>query len=198
MAIDPLPCRLIVPSLETLPSYKNALRLGWSPDNLRAVAASEELARAERDPAAFVAALDDPEARGGPITLPDGSVVPRLPGFRRWIWDGEAAGSVGFRWHKGSPTLPPYVLGHIGYAVVPWKRGRGYATAALRLLLDDLRVRGLPAAGLAYVELTADPDNPASQRVITGNGGYLLERFAKQAGYGGGETLRFRIDLRGS
>lgn len=191
----PPPCRLIVPSLEALPSYKAALSRGWSPDNLRPAAAAEDLARAERDPAAFVAALDDPEGRGGPITLPDGSTVPRLPGFRRWIWDGEACGSIGFRWQTGGTALPAHVLGHIGYAVVPWKRGRGYATAALRLLLDDLRARGLPAAGLGHVELTTDPGNPASQRVIAANGGILVERFAKAAAYGGGETLRFRIEL---
>ncbi|MEQ9334752.1 GNAT family N-acetyltransferase [Thalassobaculum sp.] len=189
------PCTLVVPSLATLPSYRDALRRGWSSDNLRPQAGAEQLARAERDPHAFVAALDDPEGRGGPVTLPDGSVVPRLPGFRRWIWDGEVCGSIGFRWQKGGTALPPHVLGHIGYAVVPWKRGRGYARTALGLLLAELRAAGMPAAGLTHVELTTDPGNPASQRVITGNGGYPVERFAKLDAYGGGETLRFRIDL---
>lgn len=188
-----MPCTLIVPSLAALPSYLAALRRGWSPDNTRPVAATGEIERAERDPAAFVTALDDPDGRGDPITLPDGSTVPRLPGFRRWIWDGEAAGTIGFRWQKGTAALPAHVLGHIGYAVVPWKRGRGYATAALGLLLDE--IRGLAASGLSHVELTADPDNPASQRVITANGGHLVERFDKPAVYGGGALLRFRIDL---
>lgn len=188
-------CTLIVPSLAALPSYMDALGRGWSPDNTRPAAAADELARAAADPSGFVAALDDPEARGGPVTLPDGSVVPRLPGFRRWIWDGEACGSIGFRWQRGTTALPPHVLGHVGYAVVPWKRGRGYATRALRLLLDEIRGRGLVEAGLTHVELTADPDNPASQRVIAANGGRLVERFEKLAAYGGGETLRFRIDL---
>lgn len=189
------PCTLIVPSLEALPSYMEALRRGWSPDNTRPAAAADELARAEADPAGFVTALDDPEGRGGPITLPDGTTVPRLPGFRRWIWDGEAVGSIGFRWQRGTTALPPHVLGHIGYAVVPWKRRRGYATAALALLLAEIRSLGVVAAGLTHVELTADPGNPASQRVITSNGGYLVERFAKLPAYGGGETLRFRIGL---
>lgn len=193
MPVDPSPCGLIVPSLAALPSYMDALRRGWSPDNLRAVSAAEELARAGRDPTAFVAALDDPAGRGGPITLPDGSVVPRLPGFRRWIWDGEACGSIGFRWQPGTTALPPHVLGHIGYAVVPWKRGRGYAAAALRLLLTV--IRALAPEGLSHVDLTTDPDNPASQRVVTSNGGYVVECFEKLAAYGGGETLRFRIDL---
>lgn len=193
MPVDPIPCTLIVPSLAALSSYMDALRRGWSPDNTRAVAAAEELARAERDPAGFVAALNDPEGRGGPITLPDGSVVPRLPGFRRWIWDGEACGSIGFRWQRGTTALPPHVLGHIGYAVVPWKRGRGYASAALGLLLAEIRALALP--GLTHVDLTADPGNPASRRVVTANGGYEVERFEKLAAYGGGQTLRFRIDL---
>ena len=57
------------------------------------------------------------------------------------MWDGEFCGSIGFRWQPGTSTLPPYVLGHIGYAVVPWKRGRGYATQALALLLPEARKR---------------------------------------------------------
>lgn len=181
--------KLLVPSLTELPAYADALKRGWSPDNIRLeVAAREELARIAADPVAFVASLDDPEARGGPITLPNGSTVPRLPGFRRWMWDGEFCGSVSFRWQKGTTDLPPHVLGHAGYAVVPWKRGRGYATKALALLLPLAR-----AQGLAYLELTTDPDNLVSQKVIMASGGSLIERFRASA-YGKDE-LRFRIPL---
>ncbi|TIM17818.1 MAG: GNAT family N-acetyltransferase, partial [Mesorhizobium sp.] len=89
---------LVKPALEHLPSYKAALERGWSPDNVRLMeAVREQLAAIEKDPGAFLAGFDDPEARAGPITLPDGTKVPRLPGFRRWIWDGEVAGSIGFR-----------------------------------------------------------------------------------------------------
>jgi predicted acetyltransferase len=87
-------------------------------------------------------------------------------------------------------VLPAYVLGHIGYAVVPWKRGRGHATRALALMLEEARLERL-----AWVELTTDPDNLPSQKVITGNGGVLLERFTKGEAYGGGEALRWRIVL---
>lgn len=182
---------LLKPALAELPSYKAALERGWSPDNVRGkAAADEQLQRIAIDAAAFVASLDDPEAKGAPYKMPDGSLSKRLPGFVRWIWDGEFCGSIGFRWQNGTSDLPPRVLGHIGYAVTPWKEGRGYATAALRLLLPEARTRGL-----GYVELTTNPDNIPSQRVITSNGGYLVERFVKPAMYGGGEALRFRIDL---
>jgi predicted acetyltransferase len=61
----------------------------------------------------------------------------------------------------------------------------------LQLLLPLAR-----AEGLAYVELTTDADNIASQRVIEANGGEVIERFHKLAAYGGAESLRFRILLR--
>lgn len=181
---------LVVPSLAYLDAYTDALRHGWSADNVRLeVAAREELDRIAADPQAFVASLDDREAKGSPITLPDGSTVPRLPGFRRWMWDGSFCGSIGFRWQPGTAALPSHVLGHIGYAVVPWKRGRGYATQALAVMLEEARREGLP-----YVELTTDPANEPSQRVILGNGGVFIERFCSPA-YGK-EELRFRISLR--
>ena len=117
------PLQLVVPSLAHLDAYADALRRGWSPDNVRlAEAAREELEWIAEDRAAFVAMLEDREAKRGPITLPDGSQVPRLPGYRRWMWDGDFCGSIGFRWQPGTSALPAYCLGHIGYSVVPWKR----------------------------------------------------------------------------
>jgi predicted acetyltransferase len=101
---------IVKPALEYLPSYKTALERGWSPDNVRLLEAThEQLEAIEQDPVAFLASLDDPEAKGPPISLPDGTTVPRLPGFRRWIWDGEVAGSIGLRWQRGTSTLPPHV-----------------------------------------------------------------------------------------
>jgi predicted acetyltransferase len=182
---------LVRPAPDHLPSYKAALERGWSPDTVRgAAAAGEELARIAADPAAFLASLDDVAAKGKPIALPDGSRVPRLPGYRRWLWDGEFCGSIGFRWQPGTADLPPYVLGHIGYSVVPWKQGRGYARRALGLTLRDAALRGLP-----HVDLTTDPDNIASQRVIIACGGELVHRFRKPASYGEAEGLLYRIRL---
>ncbi|HEY7902715.1 MAG TPA: GNAT family N-acetyltransferase [Casimicrobiaceae bacterium] len=182
---------LVWPSHEHLASYVAALERGWSPDNVRgAPAAADELATIHADPHAFLAAMVDREGKGPPVTLPDGSQVPRIPGYRRWIWDGEFCGSIGLRWVPGTTALPPHCLGHVGYAVVPWKQNRGYATRALALTLAAAK-----AEGLAFVEITTDPDNAASRRVILANGGELIETFTKPAPFGHAPGLRYRIAL---
>lgn len=183
--------RLVWPQIEHVPGYVAALEQGWSPSNVGGAAVTrEELESIRRDAAAFVAGLVDRDPAGRMIKLPDGTSVPRLPGYRKWMWDGAFCGSIGLRWQRGTNTLPEYCLGHIGYGVVPWKRRRGYATRALRLLLTDAR-----AEGLSYVEITTQPDNIASQRVITANGGILVERFVTLPALGASEELRYRIDL---
>lgn len=183
--------QLVWPASEHLPSYLEALRSGWSADNVRgAVAAAEELEKIEADAGAFLASMIDREATGDPVKLPDGTVVKRIPGVRRWMWDGEFCGVIGFRWQPGTEELPPHCLGHIGYAVVPGKRNRGHATAALAATLPLAK-----AEGLRYVEVTTDPDNKASQRTIEKNGGVLYERFIKPAQFGSTPGLRYRIHL---
>src|SRR5438309_6739820 len=169
---------LVWPAAEHLPGYIGALEQGWSPDNLRPEAAREDLERIARDPERFLAERVDREGKAPPVVLPDGSTVTRLPGYHRWMWDGEFCGMIGFRWQPGTSELPPHVLGHIGFSVVPWKRRRGYATRALQLLLPDAK-----AEGLAYVELTTDETNTASRRVIEANGGTMIGRFKKAAAY---------------
>jgi predicted acetyltransferase len=182
---------LVWPSREYLPSYIAALERGWSPDNTRSVAAQEELQRIAADPDEFLASLVDRDCIYPAITLPDGTVVARLPGYRRWIWDGEFCGSIGLRWQPGTEALPPYCLGHIGYAVVPWKQRRGYATRALGEMLKAARDEGL-----RYVDITTDPTNIPSQRVIEANGGVLFEEFVKPAAFGSSRGLRYRVHLK--
>jgi RimJ/RimL family protein N-acetyltransferase len=200
--------RLVQPSREHLPLYVAALESGWSADNTRGGAPRlEELARIAADVDTYLAEQHDPQGLGPPVTLPDGSTRPRLPGFRCWILDDTTAGDadsgaaqgspcgpfcglIGLRWQPGTPALPPYVLGHIGYVLVPHQRGRGHAKRALAQMLPLARAQGLP-----WVDLTTDPDNTASQRVITANGGVLVERFVRDAAQGGTPALRFRIAL---
>jgi predicted acetyltransferase len=176
------------PDGEMLPSYTEALERGWSPNTLTPTN-DEELETIRRGPAQFVESLVNLEATGT-VTLPDGSSARRIPGYRKWMWDGEFCGSIGLRWQPGTAELPTHVLGHIGYTVVSWKRRRGYATEALRLLLPEAAAQGLP-----YVEITTDTDNVASQRVITANGGELVEEFVSPASHGARPTFRYRIAL---
>jgi predicted acetyltransferase len=180
---------LVVPGRDYLESYKVALSRGWSPNNLRDVSA-EEFQRAEQDPQLIFDLANNPTGSGPLVELADGSLVQRIPSINRWMWDDEFSGTIGLRWQPGTPELPTYVLGHIGYSVVPWKRNKGYATKALEALLPDAR-----KLGLSYVELTTDLDGQASQKVIVNNGGILIEEFVMPASHGGAAGYRWRIPL---
>ena len=61
--------------------------------------------------------------------------------------------------------------GHIGYAVRPGFRNRGYATEILRQSLQI--AHGL---GITKVLMTCDDDNVASQKVIEKHGGVLEDK----------------------
>jgi predicted acetyltransferase len=162
---------LVDPGINRLPDYAAALARGWSPTTVRDVSA-EELAMIHADPVAALRHIA--RLPGGFNRLPDGTQKPWLPGRVFWICDegpdGGFCGTINLRHVPGTEDLPPHVSGHVGYGVVPWRRGRGIATRALALLL--------PVAaelGLARVLLTCDVDNVASRRVIEANGGVLLD-----------------------
>jgi len=174
--------RLVPPTLEGMAGYVAALERGWSSDTMRDVS-SEQLAIYQRDPAALI---DELTRQDGTITLASGEVVPRLPSRTFWLDDGEFCGSINLRFQPGSEALPPQVSGHVGYAIVPWKRRRGHATEALRLLLPVAR-----DVGLRRLTVTCFDDNEASRRVILANGGVLVGSGA----YAGRIRLFFRIDL---
>lgn len=80
--------------------------------------------------------------------------------------DGAAIGMLRVR-HRLNETLRVHG-GHIGFFVRHDQRGKGYARAALRLALAELRVLGETLA-----LLTVDPGNIPSIRVIEANGGQL-------------------------
>jgi predicted acetyltransferase len=187
---------LRVPSRPLLPAYVRALEAGWSPNTMRDVA-PEQLAAIAADPDAFLAGLT---GRGGRIRLHDGSEVSRLPDMIRWLialdQPGEIfVGSINLRWQEdaaGRPVtdLPPHVLGHIGYTILPAHAGRGYASAALAGMLAEARAIGLP-----FVRITCDAGNAASRRIIEKNGGRFVETFVAPF-YGPGDRLMYRIDLQ--
>jgi predicted acetyltransferase len=109
--------------------------------------------------ARYLQVLDE-RARG--VGLPPGHVPSTfLLAFDR----SRIVGRVSIRHELNDLLLQ--IGGHIGYAVVPEFRRRGYATEMLRQSLE-LASRGL---GLTRVLLTCDDDNVGSIRVIEKNGG---------------------------
>ena len=118
------------------------------------------------DPAAFARMCAERVAQADPEQpRPCGWV----PNTTRWVVeDGEFLGSMSLR-HVLTPELAE-VGGHIGYSVRPSARGRGVATAGLRLMLPL-------AAGLGIdpVLITCDDDNLASAAVIERCGGVLQD-----------------------
>lgn len=196
--------QLVTPTAAHLQSYVAALERGWSPNNMDTERHRlRELGEIAEDPALFIANMTDREAKAGDVELPDGSFIKRLPGIRRWMWanknasvndggnDGEFCGSIGFRWVDGTEELPPHLLGHIGYAVVPWMRGHGYAAQAVRDILPEAR-----ALNMRWITITTDQDNPASRRTIENAGGRCLGLRQKPAAYDDGNSiLWFRIDV---
>jgi predicted acetyltransferase len=174
--------RLVPPSVEGLAGYVAALEAGWSPDTMRDVS-DEHLALYQQDPATLI---DELTRQDGTIQIATGEIVPRLPSRTLWLDDGDFCGSINLRFQRGPEELPLQVSGHIGYAVVPWKQGRGYATEALRLILPVAR-----EVGLRRLTITCFDDNEASRRVILANGGVL----DGSGPYAGRTRLFFRIDL---
>jgi predicted acetyltransferase len=183
---------LRAPSTDLLPGFIDALERGYHPSTSGAAAyAEKQLGLAKSDPDGFLKKLTHPE-EDTLIELPDGKMVPRIPGFVRWMWDGNFCGQISLRWQAGTNDLPSHVLGHIGYSVVEWKRRRGYATKALGLMFPHAK-----SVGLDYLEITTDVDNIASQKVIEGRGGQLIEKFDMPYSGVPGDGLRYRILLGG-
>jgi predicted acetyltransferase len=176
--------RLLTPSLDRLAGYAAAIAAGWSADTYEYDVSVEQLAALRQNPDGFLAELT---RQGGTIVRASGRIVPKLPSRLYWIDDSEFCGVINLRYVLGSDALPEYVSGHIGYAVVPWKRRRGYATRALALILPVAR-----EVGLRRLEITCYDDNEPSRRVIEKNGGVLT---GTRTDIEGKRKLVFHIDL---
>ena len=100
-----------------------------------------------------------------------------VPASTYWlVHQGRLLGTCNIR-HRLTDALRDFG-GHIGYAVRPSERNKGYGTRMLKLALEQACELGI---GKALV--TCDTDNPASSRVIIHNGGVLAsESYSEQAG----------------
>ncbi len=76
---------LVRPTHAHLASYADALQREWSWDEPDDESRRTALTAIKISPDVFLEQFDDPEAKGPPIRLPDGSLVPRLPGLTRWM-----------------------------------------------------------------------------------------------------------------
>ncbi|SRR5215204_3561134 len=129
---------------------------------------AEDYERAGED--RYQSAIDDFEAflehlkmyRTGK-NLPDGHVASTTYFL---LADNKLVGTGSLR-HALNEGLAVYG-GHIGYAVRPSERGKGYGSRILQLTLEKARTRELER-----VFLTCDAENVASAKIIEKHGGRL-------------------------
>ncbi|MBN2296461.1 MAG: GNAT family N-acetyltransferase [Pirellulales bacterium] len=98
------------------------------------------------------------------IDLPEGFV----PSNTYWLVRDNSTilGTLSLR-HRLNENLRK-IGGHIGYAIRPSQRNKGYATRMLEMALPKAR-----ELGLSRVLVTCNTENRASARVIEKNGGVL-------------------------
>lgn len=160
-------CRLVIPTVEYVASYAEALREGHvcgadSPHD------DAEIKEILGDPAAFIANMHAPK----PPTFVNeaGETVERVPSTTVWLLDGDTfIGDAGIR-HRLNATLERSG-GNIGYGVRPSAQGKGYATILLRECLIWMRDN----LGAEKALLSCKVTNIASARVIEKNNGQLID-----------------------
>jgi len=118
------------------------------------------------------------------LNLPDG-FVPATTYFVIREVDDRIVGMIDLRHHLND-YLKDRWMGHIGYAVRPGERRKGYATEMLRLALKEYKKRGIYS-----VIVGCDEDNIGSKKIILKCGGKLVDR----SEYGGKMHLGFEIEL---
>ena len=146
-------CEIKEPSLELKDSYLSALQeFHQEGRNL-----DEDEKEIEKDFPNFVQHFKD-ESFG--INLQEG----RVPQTTYWITDKDGyVGTVSLRHALNEKLLK--MGGHIGYEIRFSKRGNGYGSKALELVLPKAR-----ALGLEKVLLTCDSTNIASKKISSSSG----------------------------
>jgi predicted acetyltransferase len=157
MAISPNDALLVMPSVTYARSYQSAVAEGYEPDRIAPPASNMD---------AHLAWLN---AQGDMIELPDGRVVPRLPHVQLWMVHAYTfIGRVNIRFRLTEDLR--LWGGHIGYAIRPSFRKRGFGRQILAMAVPVAR-----QAGLRRLLLTRLDTNLGSIRIIEANGGKLAE-----------------------
>lgn len=166
------PIRLVLPSEEYVGSFFAAMA-EFESEGLPQVPAGMGQ---DQFPAYVQKLLDQAEGKN----LPEGYVPSRE------FWMIDADGYVG-RIILGLTFYPaPDRVGHhVGYAVRPSKRRKGYASIALHLLIREAK-----KIGIYRLMPTCGSANIASRKVIEKNGGILLNAEEVPA-----QELRFLIEV---
>ena len=112
--------------------------------------------------------------------------ITRKPDYDKSGWflilpHGDASSAAGWIIYRSWYTHPSLHAFDIGYRVAPEHRGRGYASAAARLLVNQLFSR----TRVHRVQAHTLPDNIASQRVLE-HAGLTREAVLRGAGFGQG------------
>lgn len=122
----------------------------------------EQIEEISKDPEAWIDRLKKTNDRNNVL---EG----RVPSSLFWaIEDGKYIGRIQLR-HELNDKLRNHG-GHIGYAVRPSERNKGYATRMLAAALEKAR-----DIGLTEVLMTTMEDNVPSRKVIEANGGKLID-----------------------
>ena len=156
---------LVVPSIEYKISFLEAIK-EFQEDGLFT---DLNIADLEKDLPAFIAKqINHSQGKD----LPEGFVAETI----YWLVDNdEIIGRAVIR-HELTETLLREG-GHIGYAIKPSKRKKGYGTEILKLALE--KAGGL---GLKKVLLTCNENNFGSKKIIESSGGIFQDRIFLQEG----------------
>ncbi len=93
-----------------------------------------------------------------------------VPQTSFWMFENDEPIGYGRIRHSLNETLEK-TGGHIGYAIRKSRRGQGYGNKLLQLLISECK--GL---GITQIQISANADNVASNKVILRNGGVLFRK----------------------
>jgi predicted acetyltransferase len=166
---------LVLPSVRYRESYLEAMAEFRADDPV-----SDEYGVTAEGFDAHLARLAD-DARGRNL------VGPRVPSTEWWLVEGGRwIGDVSIR-HWLNEKLE-HMGGHIGYAIRPTERGKGYGNLVMELGMVKAR-----ELGIARALLTCDDGNAPSIHIIERHGGVLQDTVMREKE--SGLTRRYWVDL---